>query len=471
MDGTSVSDIKQTTDSLANIVLRETGSNVFLCYQCVKCTSGCPLAEHFDLEPNQIMRALQLGMDERALQSKTIWLCAACQTCTTRCPQGLDIAGIMDALRIESRKRGYQPAVPEVAWFNDVFLRNVKLLGRSYEAGLIAELNLRKGKPTQDLDLGLEMIRKGKLALFPHFARPPKHPKRVERGENELAYFPGCSLHSTAPELDHSSRAICEALGLQLTEPKGWLCCGSSPAHAVDPLLADTLPLINLSLVERSGFTEMVAPCVACYSRFKTALHHIHQNGQRRAEVEAALGQPYQDSVRVWSLLELLTKRVGMDAIQERVVKPLKGLKVVNYYGCLMTRPPQIMQAENPEYPRVMDRLMNALGAESLDWSYKTECCGASLSLTDARLAIELSSKILRAAKTAGADAVVVACSLCHTNLDARQRQMNLPQPIPVLYFTQLMALALGLDEKAMALDKNLTDPRPLLAEKGLTNC
>ncbi|MEA3335782.1 MAG: heterodisulfide reductase-related iron-sulfur binding cluster [Chloroflexota bacterium] len=471
MSGTTTRETSSTGIRLIDIVQEATGSNVFLCYQCVKCTSGCPLAEYFDLTPNQVMRAVQLGMDEQALSSKAIWLCAACQTCTTRCPQGLDIAGTMDVLRMESRKRGYEPAVPEVAAFNDVFLRNIKLLGRSYEAGLMAELNLRKHKPMDDMDLGVEMIFKRKIALLPHFVRPPKNPKREERAENEVAYFPGCSLHSTAPELNRSTLGVAEALGITLTEPKGWLCCGSSPAHAADPLLADSLPITNLSLIERSGFDEMVAPCVACYGRFKTAVHHTSHDPQWKAEVEEAVGQSYEEeSVKVWSLVDLILEKVGIEAIQEQMVKPLEGLKVVNYYGCLMTRPPEIMQAPNPENPRTLDRLMEALGAESLDWSYKTDCCGASLSLSDAGIVLELSEKILRAAQARGADAVVVACSLCHANLDARQKQMSLEQPIPIIYFTQLMALALGLDEKAMALNKNLIDPRPLLAEKGLLN-
>lgn len=470
MSSTTTLDAKPSNGvRLIDLVQQQTGSNVFLCYQCVKCTSGCPLAEEFDLEPHQVMRAVQLGLDDKVLSSKTIWLCAACQTCTTRCPQGLDIAGTMDVLRRESRRRGYEPAVPEVAAFNDVFLRNVKLLGRSYEAGLMAELNLRKRKPMDDMDLGVEMVLKGKISLLPHFARPPKNPQREPRADNEVAYFPGCSLHSTAPELDHSTLAVTEALGLKLTEPKGWVCCGSSPAHAVDPLLADALPITNLSLIERSGFDEMVAPCVACYSRFRTATYHTRHDARWKSEVEAKVGRSYdEDSVKVWSLVDLMINRVGIDAIRAQMVKPLHGLKVVNYYGCLMTRPPQVMQTEHPEYPRTLDRLMEALGAESLDWDYKTDCCGASLSLSDASIVLKLSERILRAAQERGADAVVVACSLCHANLDARQKQMSLETPIPVLYFTQLMALALGLDEKAMALGKNLIDPRPLLRAKGL---
>ena len=139
-------DTRLRTD-LAERIQRETGENVYLCYQCVKCTSGCPLAEYFDLEPNQVMRAAQLGLEEELKASKSPWLCASCQTCTTRCPQGIDIARVMDFLVSDLLAQGVKPRVPEVALFNKVFLRDVDLLGRSYELGLLGEMNLRTGKP------------------------------------------------------------------------------------------------------------------------------------------------------------------------------------------------------------------------------------------------------------------------------------------------------------------------------------
>lgn len=457
-----------TQTSLTEIIEQEMGQNVYLCYQCMKCTSGCPMAEHFDLTPNQIMRAIQLGEDEMALNSKTIWLCASCQTCTTRCPQGLDIAGIMDELRIEARRRGIKPQVPEVALFSQAFLRNVAILGRLYELGLMVELNLRTKQPFKDLPMGLEMIRKGKINLIPSFV--PHYPKvkPVEPKPNQIAYYPGCSFHSTASELGTSTPAVCEALGLEMVEPKGWVCCGSSPAHSTDHLLATVLPLKNLSLIERSGFTEMVAPCVACFSRFKTALHAIQHEPGLKAEVDEELGYAYQNRVRVLSLLDLMVDKVGLPAIAEKVKKPLQGLRVVNYYGCLFTRPPEITGADHPEYPVGMDRLMETLGAESLDWSSKTDCCGGSLSLTLTELAVELSRKIVEDARAVGAEVIVVGCPLCHANLDGRQPQMGLSYEIPILYVTQLMALAFGLGAKATAFHKNMVDPRHLLRDKDL---
>lgn len=453
---------------LAGVIQQEMGENIYLCYQCVKCTSGCPLAEYFDLEPNQIMRALQLGRDDLALHSRTIWLCASCETCTTRCPQGLDVAGIMDRLKMAAEKRGIAPQVREAALFNKVFLRDVNILGRVYELGLMAEMNLRTGQPFKDLPMGLEMIRKGKLRLLPTYARPPRKVRPVEPAPNRIAYYPGCSLHSTASELDISTRAVCEALGLELVELPGWVCCGSSAAHRVDPLLATTLPIRNLTLVEQSGLKEVTLPCAACFNRFKMALHEIEHHPDLKREVDMAVGYEYQDRVAVRSLLDVVVNRVGLDAVAKRVKTPLAGLKVVSYYGCLLTRPPQVTGAQDAEYPMDMDRLMTALGAESLDWSYKTSCCGASLSVTNTEIALDLSRRILENARAVGADVVVVACPLCHTNLDARQHQMGLEEPIPILYFTQLMALAFRLGTKAMALEKNMVAPHPVLEAKDL---
>ena len=154
------------TETLAEIVEQDIGSNVYLCYQCVRCSSGCPVAEHMDLLPNQVMRALQLGQEDIALQAETPWLCASCQTCTTRCPQGLDIAGIMDFLTREAREQGYEPSVREVDVFNQAFMREVRLWGRSFELGMLAEMKLRLRNFTDDLDLGLKMFSKNKLPLL-----------------------------------------------------------------------------------------------------------------------------------------------------------------------------------------------------------------------------------------------------------------------------------------------------------------
>ena len=163
--------MKISTD-LARRIQEELGENVFLCYQCVKCTSGCPVAEFMDWQPNQILRALQLGQEDIALEAQTPWLCAACQTCTTRCPQGININGIMDFLTREAIAQGHAAQIPEVKIFDEAFLRQVKIWGHAYELGLMAEVNLRTGDILGNMDLGLKMIRKNKVSFLPELGRP-----------------------------------------------------------------------------------------------------------------------------------------------------------------------------------------------------------------------------------------------------------------------------------------------------------
>jgi heterodisulfide reductase subunit B len=454
---------------LAERIREATGENVFLCYQCIKCTSGCPLAEYFDLAPNQVLRAAQLGMEERLFDSRTPWLCASCQTCTTRCPQGIDVARVMDFLVAEARRRGIEPKVPDVALFHKVFLRDVDLLGRAYELGLMAEMNLRTGHPFKDLDLGWEMMRHGKLRVIPEFVRhrTPKPKERPARAENEIGYYPGCSLHSMAEEFDRSTRAVLKAVDLQPVEPDGWVCCGSTPAHRVDERLATRLPLESLVLLEREGLDEVALPCAACFNRFRAAVRHLRQDGALKEDLASEMGVAYRDSVEVLSLLDLIERRVGVEAVQARVTQPLQGLRVACYYGCLLTRPPAVTGSEDPEYPMAMDRLMQALGAEPVAWDAKVACCGASLALTNLDIVLGMSRAVLENARQRGAEVVAVACPLCHSNLDTRQTKMGLAEPIPVLYFTQLMAVAFGMAPQA-ALSRNLTDPRPILEKRGI---
>jgi heterodisulfide reductase subunit B len=456
---------------LAARVKEEIGQNVYLCYQCVKCTSGCPVAEFFDWEPNQIMRALQLGEEDIVFESQTPWLCASCLTCTTRCPQGLDITAIMEFLTREALERGYKPQVPATDHFNKAFMREVNIWGRSYEPGLMAEMTLHSPKGAiEDIQLYLKMLQKGKVAFFPSPAKMPSkrqikpHPKAQE----SIAYYPGCSLESTAAEYDLTTHEVCKSLGLHIVEPKGWVCCGSSAAHRADPEAALRLPMENLALFERNGFSEVTMPCAACYNRHKAAQHEIQEHPEERSDIDHKMGYRYQDTVHVSTLIEALDKHIGPQKLRKQVKKSLQGLNIVCYYGCLLTRPPEVTHAEHPENPTDMDHLMEALGAEVHDWSYKTTCCGAGHSLSRPDIVIELSGNLVNHAREAGADVIAVACPLCHMNLDARQFQMEVNTPMPILYFTQLIGLALNLPQKSLGLNKNIVDPRPLLKEKGL---
>ncbi len=455
------------TRTLADEVRHHTGSNAYLCYQCVKCSSGCPVAEHMDLLPHQVMRCIQFN-DEKVLEVNTPWICAACVTCTTRCPQGIDVAGVMDVLRIEARKHGIKPPVPEVELFTKIFLRSVSTTGRLYEAGLMAAMNMLTLRPMKDMDLGVQMILKHKIGLLPEFARPPRRVAAVETDERTIAYYPGCSLESTATEFDHTFRTVCDTLDLKLVEPRGWICCGSTPAHTTDPVLAAYYPVRTLATVEQMGLDEMVAPCLGCYQRFLAAAREIERDPEIAEEVTDKIGYEYQGSVKTMHSVDALLERVGLDAIRDRVRKPLEGMKVASYYGCATTRPAKLTGAEHVEYPMCMDDIVRALGGEPVDWSYKTDCCGGSLGITQTDVALELSAKILDNAKACGAELMITACPLCQVNVENRQMQMDLGFELPVLYITQLMTLAFGLGEKKAELSKQIIDARPVLREYGL---
>lgn len=462
----------QLSTDLANRIRENTGENVFLCYHCTKCTAGCPLMEYFDLGPNQIMRAAQLGMEDLIFESKSPWLCASCQTCTTRCPQGIDIAKVMDFIVIEATKSGIEPKVPQVALFQKVFLRNVNILGRAYELGLLAERNVRTGKLFQDLDLGIEMIKNRKVKVLPEIAHRGKRkapPVEPSADANQIGYYPGCSLHGMAEEFNISTQAVLKKLNFQPVEPEEWVCCGSTPAHRVDTRLATKLPLENMILLEQQGLKDLALPCASCFSRFRSAAHELREHPELKEDLSQELEYEYQDSLNIFSLIEFLNQRVGSERIGAEVIKPLTGLKVACYYGCLLTRPPAItgLESEEVEYPMAMDQIVKTLGATPIDWDNKVSCCGAALSISFSEIVHEMTRKILENAKARGADLISVACPLCHLNLDGRQAQMENAPNLPAVYFTQLMSLAFGLPKEAK-LDRVVIDPKPILRERGL---
>ncbi len=280
----------------------------------------------------------------------------------------------------------------------------------------------------------------------------------------EYAYYPGCSQHSTGLEYGLSAEAVFNHLGLGLHEIPDWNCCGASSAHALDPLLALTLPARNLALAQKTG-RDLVIPCAACYSRVKGADYALRSDPQARAEVQAAVGFEYTGQTAVRPLLGVLYEDVGVEAIAQRVRRPLKGLKVVPYYGCLLVRPPQVAQFDDPENPQVMAALLRAAGAEVLPWSYATDCCGAGLSLSRSDVVYRLVGRLADRAREAGADALATACPLCQVNLEMRQPRK--PQ-LPSFYFTELLGLAFDLPQARQWWPKHLIDPRPLLKTLGL---
>ena len=271
----------------------------------------------------------------------------------------------------------------------------------------------------------------------------------------KYAFFPGCSLESTAWDFDRSTRAVCAALGVELEEIPDWVCCGSTPAHATSRSLPVALSAVNLQKAQQMGAAVMTA-CASCYSRLRTANHKVRTDAQERARVERITGAPYDGSVEVRHVLDVLLRDVGAEEIRRRVKRPLEGLRVACYYGCLLTRPPEVVAFDDPEHPGSMEKLLAAAGAEPVEWPFKTECCGAGLSMTNAAVVSRLSHRLLAMAREAGAQCVAVACPLCQVNLDLRQADARrahgeLPDT-PVPYFTQLLGLALGLAPRQLGL-------------------
>jgi heterodisulfide reductase subunit B2 len=273
----------------------------------------------------------------------------------------------------------------------------------------------------------------------------------------KYAYYPGCSAESTARDMNQSTLAVARALGIDLREPKGWTCCGATAGHQTDPLLAVSLPAANLVKVQDLKL-DMLVNCAACYNRMKVANHEISTQAAVRRSVRQALDRDYDGSVKVRHLLEVLLEDVGLPTLTRSLKRSLKGLKVACYYGCLLVRPPGILKFDDPENPKSLDRLVTAMGGQSLDWPCKVECCGGGLSLTRTDVVLQLTDSILDMAVPSGADCLAVSCPMCQANLDMRQPDINKQTGknyrVPVLYITQLLGLCLGFGPDELGFEK-----------------
>jgi len=286
-----------------------------------------------------------------------------------------------------------------------------------------------------------------------------------------FAYYPGCSLSSSGIEFNISFKYVARSLGIELFEVRDWVCCGASSAHSTSHLLSIALPTLNLIHAEKDGFDKLIAPCVACLLRFKVANIELEKNPELRNLIHKLFGYEYQGKLRVYHPLEVFHE-IGLDKIKSKVKKKLSGLKIACYYGCVLTRPPKVARFDDVENPQSMDSILRALGAETIDWSYKTECCGVSMTLTRSDIVLKLSNDILREAKEAGANLISVCCPLCQANLDGRQKQIEevykTSYGIPILYITQLMGLSFGACPEEVGLEKLITSPREVLGAIGV---
>lgn len=280
-------------------------------------------------------------------------------------------------------------------------------------------------------------------------------------------YYPGCSLTGTARDYDQSARAAMAELGVPLEELRDWNCCGASAAPSVDPDLGLALSARNLRLAEERQAGLAVA-CANCYTNLRRAgvtLQARTPAGDRLRATLAETGQDVAGTVQVRHLLELVVHEIGLDIVRSHVKRPLQGLKVASYYGCQLGRPGGAFA--DPELPTEMDDLMIALGAQPVGWNGKNKCCGASIMMTHEEAALPLVDMLIGSALGAGAQIISAACSVCQMNLDAYQSRVNADHRrnfhLPVVYFTQLMGLAFGLDPKQLGFNKAFVPALPVL--------
>jgi heterodisulfide reductase subunit B len=300
----------------------------------------------------------------------------------------------------------------------------------------------------------------------------------------QYAFYPGCTLHSTGVEFGASTELVCQTLDLEMVEIPDWNCCGASSAHSMDPTLFLSLPARNLAQAQKVGAThpegamDLAIPCAACFSRLAAADLALEQDPDFRANMESLLEFEYDGRTRPRNLLDILANDFSKEFLTAKVAKPLEGLKAVAYYGCLLVRPPEYTRRwDDPEHPQTMDYLIELMGARPVPWSYGIDCCGGSLTLNRSDVVVHLVDILAQAAHEAGADALVTACPMCMANVDGRQLYRGGPplprppkpdyEPLPIFYFTELMALAYDLP-MAKVLGKHLVDPRPLLGRLGL---
>lgn len=277
----------------------------------------------------------------------------------------------------------------------------------------------------------------------------------------KVSYYPGCSLHGTAKEYDQSVRVVSRALGIELEEIEDWSCCGASSAHNTNFKLSVALPARDLIMAEQKPQDVMV-PCAACFNRFKSAEHHLRHDPTLKAEIEAIVGGSYSGSVSVRNPIDIIANTIGLEALKEKVTKQLAGLKPASYYGCLLLRPPDVCRFDDTENPVLLDKILRTLGADVRPWSFKTDCCGGSLTISKTAVVVTMVDRLMTMAREAGANCLVTACPVCTANLDMRA---SAALALPVFYFTELAALAMGQEGPEGWCRLHRTDPRPLLQE------
>jgi len=289
----------------------------------------------------------------------------------------------------------------------------------------------------------------------------------------EIAYYPGCSLHASSELYDIQCKLVFNKLGVELKEIEDWNCCGATGASKTNEFLSIALPARNLGLADATGLSEIVIPCSSCYSRTLVSQKVLASDATLKESINAELGHKIEGKIKVSSILEVLRPKVDSGEITEKAVKKLTGLKPACYYGCLMTRfPVDIDVPDNVENPQGMEIVCKALGAEPVDWSYKTDCCGASGAYNDAEQSQLLMSRIFKDATARGANCLVTTCPLCQMNVDSYQdevgKKYGIEKRLPVYYITELIGVSMGIDPILMQVDRHFVDAMGLLKELNL---
>lgn len=273
----------------------------------------------------------------------------------------------------------------------------------------------------------------------------------------DYLYFPGCSLRTVAKDFDASARACSHALGFELREMQGWLCCGAVFSNVADNLMTNAGPNRILARAQAEGNT-LVTLCAGCYNVLKRTNLQAERNSAKQAQINEFNEEAFGGGVDVLHFLEVLRDRVGSKSIKEAVKLPLQGLQVGAYYGCLLLRPYGEMKLDNPHRPTVLENLLATIGCTPIDYPSRTECCGSYLGVGSPEAMTSLSRGIVQSARSRGAKIMAVSCPLCKYNLEVSQSQdvtsLSELEPVQVVYFTQLLGLAFGLDPEQLGLNK-----------------
>jgi heterodisulfide reductase subunit B2 len=283
----------------------------------------------------------------------------------------------------------------------------------------------------------------------------------------KIGLYPGCSLNGSARDYNESVFALAKAFDIELEQIPDWNCCGATAAHNLNKDLSLALPARILASAEKHGLADLVVPCAACYSRLVVTQHELMHDPVLRNRINEIIGAEFKGTTNIMNVIQFVDKFI-VDQLESKVTKKFNH-NVACYYGCLMVRPAKILKYDRAEDPQSMDEVMRKIGAKSLDWGYKVECCGAGLSVSKTDMVSKLSGKIIEDATFRGAEAIIVACPMCHSNLDMRRPSINkfwnTKFPIPVIYLTQAIGLAVGLTEKQVGLNRHFV-PVQLVEKK-----